>query len=589
MKLTDKNNKPRSIRPDYTNIPEELRELPQFIMWKYVWREGESCWAKVPYTTGKRLASTTNPDTWSTFEDCTATVADDYYDGIGFVFTKDDPYIGVDIDECVTGSKVNEKANELVDKLQSYTEFSPSKSGVHIICKGSIPKAARGKWEGENVEIYSEGRYFTFTGQPVDGEVKPITERTMAVRRVVGEIEKERSAKAVETSIERQLRSALEKPHIRSLYEGDTSEYAGDQSAADLALCAKLAPYARGDRALLDAMFRRSALFRGKWDELRGADTYGNMTMDKVLISGSPTQPFNLPSGEPSTKESRRAGRFTVDSLWDRVMDFRKNGDARGYHPGWDQLEKYYRPTLGSMSVLLGEPGAGKSTWIDALTYNMCKEHNWRITMASFESLPIERHINNLCQIHLQKPTYTFLAGHASDKEMEEARVELNEWFNFISPADDDLTMETMLKYVEDDIEEWGVNGFVLDPWTEMDIRAGGGSEVDAIKNELKRLQQFTRTRNIHSWLLVHPTKSNKETYRQEARGVRPTLYSASGAAHFRNKADFGLVIHRWEDETVSLYIDKVRNSESSGTKGVVDFKFDTQRRLYVEEENDTW
>lgn len=157
--------------------------------------------------------------------------------------------------------------------------------------------------------------------------------------------------------------------------------------------------------------------------------------------------------------------------------------------------------------------------------------------MASFESLPIERHINNLCQIYLQKPTYTFLSGCASDKEMDEAREELNEWFNFISPTDDDMSLETMLKYVEDDIEEFGVNGFVLDPWTEVDIRTGKSSEVDSIKNELKRLQQFTRVRDIHTWLLVHPTKSNKDNYKQETRGMRPTLYSASGAAHFRNKA----------------------------------------------------
>jgi hypothetical protein len=70
---------------------------------------------------------------------------------------------------------------------------------------------------------------------------------------------------------------------------------------------------------------------------------------------------------------------------------------------------------------------------------------------------------------------------------------------------------------------------------------------------------------------------------------MRPTLYSASGAAHFRNKADFGLVIHRWDDDVVSLYVDKVRNAESSGGKGYVDFKFDAQRRLYVEEEVDSW
>lgn len=535
----------------------------------------------------KKAASVKDPATWSSFEECRSVLEEDpHFDGLGYVFTSDDPYVGVDVDNCIKDSKLSDTVQKLKERLGSYAEYSPSRSGIHIICKGSIPKAGRGKWKDEDLEIYSTGRYFTLTGQPV-GEILPVVDKTMLLRRTIDEIQKEKSATAVEVTTDRRLKSALEKPYIKKLFEGDISKYPS-QSEADMALCAKLVPYVGGSRELLDQMFRKSKLFRDKWDEQRGAETYGQSILSKVLSSDSPALTVSLPSGE-STRESRRAGRFTVDSLWDRVMNFRQNGDARGYSPGWKELERYYRPTLGSLSVLLGEPSAGKSTFMDALSVNMCKNHNWRITMASFESLPIERHINNLCQIYLQKPTYTFLSGCASDKEMDEAREELNEWFNFISPTDDDLSLETMLKYVEDDIEEFGVNGFVLDPWTEVDIRTGKSSEVDSIKNELKRLQQFTRVRDIHTWLLVHPTKSNKDNYKQETRGMRPTLYSASGAAHFRNKADFGLVIHRWDDDTASLYIDKVRNSESSGARGSVDFKFDTQRREYVEEEVDRW
>jgi hypothetical protein len=579
LKLTDKTNKPRSIKPDLTNIPEELRELNQFIMWRYVWRDG--CWAKVPTTISGSAASVTNSSTWSTFDECFSKLeSDSSFDGVGFVFTQGDPYVGVDIDECVNGA-LDAEAQALVKQLGSYTEYSPSGTGVHAICKGSVPKAARGKLKGSSVEIYSSGRYFTLTGKPVD-EVRPVAEKTMALRRMVNEIQQERKLASEENTVERLLKSALEKPHIKKLFDGDISGYEGP-SEADMALCAKLAKYAGGSRDLLDKMFRQSKLFRDKWDSPRGSSTYGKDTIAKIIERDSGV----VAEFATSAKEARRAGRFTVDSLWDRVMAFRESGDAKGFDPGWTELGKYYRPTMGAMSVLLGIPSSGKSTFIDALTYNLCKNHNWRVTMASFESLPIERHINNLCALHLQKPTYTFVEGYATDKEMDDAREELNECFNFISPVDDDMTLDTMLEYVKDDIEEFGVNGFVLDPWTELDV-SNSKSELDSIKNGLKQLQQFTRNRELHSWVLVHPTKSS-ETYKKEERGMRPTLYSASGAAHFYNKADFGLVIHRWDDDIVSVYVDKVRNSESSGGKGSVSFKFDKYRRLYVEEEVDSW
>lgn len=490
----------------------------------------------------------------------------------------------MDIDNCATGGVLSDGATALVKRLDTYAELSPSGTGVHVICKGSLSGAGRGKWNGLDLEVYDTARYFTVTGRKL-GDTDTVQDRTMLTRRLVSEIKQGAATKSVANTVERRLASALEKPHIKSLFNGDTSEYDNDQSKADLALCAKLAPYANGSRELLDQMFRRSQLFREKWDEKRGADTYGNITLAKVLSGDSPGLVI-IHNGE-STKESRRAGRFTVDSLWDRVMSFRENGDARGFHPGWNELERYYRPTLGSLSVLVGTPGSGKSTFIDALTFNMAKRHNWRITMASFESLPIERHINNLAQMYLQKPTYTFLAGCATDKEMDEAREELNEWFNFISPVDDDMTLETILQYVQDDIDDYGVNGFVLDPWTELDIQASGTSEVRSIERELRRVQQFTRAQEIHTWLLVHPTKTG-DTFKQEAKGMRPTLYSASGAAHFRNKADFGLVIHRWDDDVVNLYVDKVRN-DSSGGKGTVEFNFDLQRREYTEIIPDSW
>jgi hypothetical protein len=98
---------------------------------------------------------------------------------------------------------------------------------------------------------------------------------------------------------------------------------------------------------------------------------------------------------------------------------------------------------------------------------------------------------------------------------------------------------------------------------------------------DLAKLQKFTRVNRIHTIVSVHPTK-NSDNYKSHEKGQRPTLYSASGAAHFRNKADFGLVLHRWDDGTTTLFIDKVRN-DINGSLGEVNFIFNSEQKTFLE------
>lgn len=584
MKFTNPAVKPRAVAPDFGNVPAELKEVKQWILWKYEYRIKTSTWSKIPYQSSGYKASSTDSSTWSTYDECKAVLVDNkQYDGLGFVFSDSTPYIGVDLDVCVqevnNTLELSPVADEICKGFNSYTELSPSRTGVHIIgTSDAAITSAKGIWRGTECEVYGSGRYFTFSGQ-VWGEYTKVRDISRRATELSSFIKREAVSRSLTNSADRQLARALRDPFIKTLFNGDLSEYEDDHSRGDLALCAKLAPYSNGNVEALDSMFRKSKLFRDKWDEQHGAETYGNMTLAKAM-EGSGTRIV-----KEFSKTTRTDHRHTIDSMWDRVMEFRKDGGARGFHPGWNSLERYYRPTPGALTVVVGVPSSGKSTWIDCLAYNMAKRHGWRTTMASFESLPLERHINSLCQIHLGKPTYKFVPGHATDKEMEEARKDLNQWFNFIMPDDDEHTVEALLEYVQDDIDEYGIKGFVLDPFTELDL--GTDNDVRVIKDKLGKIQRFTRSKDIHTWLLAHPTKGG-ETFKQEEKGTRPTLYSASGAAHFRNKADFGLVIHRWEDDLVSMYIEKVRN-DTTGSNGLVEFKYNADRREYEEMKEDRW
>jgi hypothetical protein len=141
------------------DIPGNLKQLKQWV-----------CHIdKVPVIAGTgRHASSTNPDTWSSYEE-----ALDYHmvgmsDGIGFVFTRDDLYIGIDIDHCrdpITG-EIDKRAMDMLDLFPNcYVEVSMSGTGLHIIVMADIPKAIK----VEGLEIYGWGRYFIMTGDILPG------------------------------------------------------------------------------------------------------------------------------------------------------------------------------------------------------------------------------------------------------------------------------------------------------------------------------------------------------------------------------------------------------------------------------------
>ena len=239
--------------------------------------------------------------------------------GVGFMFgAPGNPcgIAGIDLDDCFDSDDdghnfLTAEANEIVSLMDSYTEYSPSGQGLHILFKlsRSLHELDASFNTGKKnsalcIEIYDSGRYFTFTGR-VYGESKSINERTEHARQVIAKyFTQARPAKKQEPQSQTQItynrpdesdaelwakmfNNATNGLKIRSLYEGDISDYNGDDSSADLALCNHLAYYTNNDAWRIDRMFRESRLYRAKWDEMRGNQTYGEMTIQKA-IAGTP-------------------------------------------------------------------------------------------------------------------------------------------------------------------------------------------------------------------------------------------------------------------------------------------------------------
>lgn len=181
--------RPNPLEPLYERVPDSLQAMEQWVCWVNQRDDNpdhEKDWTKVPIdVTSGGYASSTDSDTWTTFEEARHYDADaetERTDGIGICVSEDDDLIGIDIDDCRdpdSGELVAGVA-DLIEKIGSYTEVSPSGTGLRVFVRGEWPvgsnqtDAIAGK--GVELEVYEWGRYLTVTGYHVDGTPKDVTD-----------------------------------------------------------------------------------------------------------------------------------------------------------------------------------------------------------------------------------------------------------------------------------------------------------------------------------------------------------------------------------------------------------------------------
>jgi putative DNA primase/helicase len=156
---------------NFDNIPRELKELDRWVCWRVEQRDGKPTKVPINPQTGNRAMSD-NPSTWSDFVTAVDRMQGDNLPGIGFMLGGGyvgGRYVGVDMDHCrnpETG-ELTEEAWDIIHMLKSYTEISPSGTGIHVICKGTLPAGSR---RHGHIEMYDCGRYFTVTGEVLTDE-----------------------------------------------------------------------------------------------------------------------------------------------------------------------------------------------------------------------------------------------------------------------------------------------------------------------------------------------------------------------------------------------------------------------------------
>jgi hypothetical protein len=166
----------------FDKIPKEMRRLPQWVCWHLkdvTDAKGGKKQTKVPFRTDGKRASTTNPRDWAPFDAAVRALrTSDKFSGIGFVFTRDSGFVGIDLDKCrdLETSETEEWARTILNELNSYTELSQSGRGWHAVVKGSLPEGGNRKGR---VEMYDHDRYFVMTGKRAANSCREIQVRDL--------------------------------------------------------------------------------------------------------------------------------------------------------------------------------------------------------------------------------------------------------------------------------------------------------------------------------------------------------------------------------------------------------------------------
>jgi len=148
--------------------PDDLTERVQWVLWRREIVAGRE--TKVPYSVHEHRASSTKPADWGGFEKALSVWRrhPERYGGLGFVFAAEDPFVGIDLDDCLDADgNVKSWAQGIIERFSdTYTEFSPSGQGLKIWSKGRLPANLAGVRLGDGqIEMYDRSRYFTVTGQ----------------------------------------------------------------------------------------------------------------------------------------------------------------------------------------------------------------------------------------------------------------------------------------------------------------------------------------------------------------------------------------------------------------------------------------
>lgn len=249
--------------------------------------------------------------------------------------------------------------------------------------------------------------------------------------------------------------------------------------------------------------------------------------------------------------------------------------DAAPHESGIPGMRDHYRLRLGDFCVITGIPGHGKSTFVNDMVCNAVELHDWRACFSSFEQHP---------QIDHRRALIRWKTGFGEHELSPRRLIEVSQWidsrFSFVVPdEDEDATLEWIIDKMASASCRYGAEIWVIDPWNELDhARPKDMSLTEYVGHSIRELKKAARRWNCHLIVVAHPTKLMRE---KDGQLPMPSLYDISDSAHWFNKPDVGVVVHR-DGYGTKVRVCKSRYHDSIGKPGTVELRFDEVLGRYV-------
>jgi len=274
-------------------------------------------------------------------------------------------------------------------------------------------------------------------------------------------------------------------------------------------------------------------------------------------------------------------GVYGANDYTDAIWDLYQGNQVKPFSTGFDQLDLIYKLLPATFHVVTGIPNHGKSNFLDQLLVNAARQHGWKFAIFSPEH-STTYHIRRLAEIYQQKPFDEGYTERMSPDDLHDAIVFINEHFKFIESRERVPTIDWLLERARMACVRHGVNGVVVDPYNEISAtRASGKREDEHIRDLISSCKQFCRNQNVIMWVVAHPSKLQR---RDDGSYPIPSMYDISGAAHWHNMSDVGLVVHRLFDEGKTVICTKkIREQGYYGQLGEALFEYDTRQKVFRE------
>ena len=277
-----------------------------------------------------------------------------------------------------------------------------------------------------------------------------------------------------------------------------------------------------------------------------------------------------------SAPEIKLEGVFTVSDFEESLDALFEHGMQRGVTIGHECFDRLCSFETKRLLTVTGIPGSGKSEFIDEIAERLNMRYGWRFAYFSPENAPLAYHASKLIEKFTGKK---FSKETLTYGEYKQVKQHLETDFFFISPKDD-YRLETILERAKFLVRRKGIKALVIDPYNRLEDESDGTSETKYISRQLDRLTNFAQQNDVLVILMAHPTKQTKN---KDGVIEAPTLYDISGSAHFYNKTDFGIVVHRNRVEnTVEVIVQKVK-FRHLGEVGTALFKYNINNGRYTD------